>query len=121
MPVRGGRDIKVVDDGNDTLTESCEGAVSFMVIEIRVGSWQELPVVVVLERMDRIVRDKMRSGRRGEGSVPRSRDILFLSMEKEGWMGIDQLRQTVGVPRSDIRVGRPGMILSFGGARGSSL
>ena len=34
------------DEGNDTLTESCEGAVNFMVIEIRVGSWQELPVVI---------------------------------------------------------------------------
>jgi hypothetical protein len=35
-----------VDEGDDTLTESCEGAVNFMVIEIRVGSLQELPVVV---------------------------------------------------------------------------
>jgi hypothetical protein len=48
MPVRGGRVVRVVDEGNDTLTESCEGAVNFMVIEIRrVGSLQELPVVVL--------------------------------------------------------------------------
>jgi hypothetical protein len=39
--------VKVMDGGDDTLTESCEGAVSFMVIEIRVGSLQELPVVVL--------------------------------------------------------------------------
>jgi hypothetical protein len=47
MPVRGGRVVRIVDEGNDTLTESCEGAVNFMVIEIRVGSLQELPVVVL--------------------------------------------------------------------------
>jgi len=48
MPVRIGRGVRVVDGGgDDTLTESCEGAVSFMVIEIRVGSLQELPVVVL--------------------------------------------------------------------------
>jgi len=45
--MRGGREVKVVDEGDDTLTESCEGAVNFMVIEIRVGSLQELPVVVL--------------------------------------------------------------------------
>ena len=43
MPVRGGLGGRVVDEGDDTLTESCEGAVNFMVIEIRVGSLQELP------------------------------------------------------------------------------
>jgi hypothetical protein len=47
MPVRGGLGGRVVDEGDDTLTESCEGAVNFMVIEIRVGSLQELPVVVL--------------------------------------------------------------------------
>jgi hypothetical protein len=47
MPVRGGKAIRAVGEGDDTLTESCEGAVNFMVIEIRVGSLQELPVVVL--------------------------------------------------------------------------
>jgi len=47
MPMRMGQGVRVVDGGDDTLTESCEGAVSFMVIEIRVGSLQELPVVVL--------------------------------------------------------------------------
>jgi len=42
---RGGRTTS--SEGDDTLTESCEGAVNFMVIEIRVGSLQELPVVVL--------------------------------------------------------------------------
>lgn len=33
-----------MDEGDDdTLTESCEGAVNFMVIEMKVGSLQKLP------------------------------------------------------------------------------
>lgn len=32
-----------MNEGDDTLTESCEGAISFMVIEISFRSWQKLP------------------------------------------------------------------------------
>jgi len=36
--------VQVMDEDDDTLTESCcEGAVNFMVIEIDGGSLQELP------------------------------------------------------------------------------
>ena len=50
-----------MDDGNDTLTESCEGAVNFMVIEMEVGSLQKLPFGGVVEvKFGR----GMRSGRR---------------------------------------------------------
>jgi hypothetical protein len=38
-----------VDEGDDTLTESCEGAVNFMVVEMRVGSLQKLPFGDVVE------------------------------------------------------------------------
>jgi len=38
-----------VNEGDDTLTESCEGAVSLMVIEIRLGSLQKLPFGEVVE------------------------------------------------------------------------
>lgn len=33
--MRGGRGIRVVDESDDTLTESCEGAVNFMVVEMK--------------------------------------------------------------------------------------
>tara|TARA_R110002060_G_scaffold42469_2_gene53909 strand:+ start:1506 stop:1655 length:150 start_codon:yes stop_codon:yes gene_type:complete len=36
----GGR---AIDEGEDTLTESCESAVNFMVIEMMDGSLLELP------------------------------------------------------------------------------
>jgi hypothetical protein len=39
-----------VDEGDDdTLTESCEGAINFMVIEMEVGSLQKLPFRDVVE------------------------------------------------------------------------
>jgi hypothetical protein len=33
--------MRVMDEGDDTLTESCEGAVNFMVIEMMFGSLQK--------------------------------------------------------------------------------
>jgi hypothetical protein len=47
--VRGSRGIRVVDEGDDTLTESCEGAINFMVVEVRVGSLHDLPFDDVIE------------------------------------------------------------------------
>ena len=44
-----GMEVKVVDKGNDTLTESCEGAVNFMVIEMGDGSWPKLSPLTVVE------------------------------------------------------------------------
>jgi len=41
--IGGTRDIRVVGQDDDTLTESCEGAVKIMVIEMKVGSLQKLP------------------------------------------------------------------------------
>ena len=39
-----------MDEGDDdTLTESCEGAINFMVIEMEVGSLQKLPFGDVVE------------------------------------------------------------------------
>jgi hypothetical protein len=85
-----------VDGIDDTLTESCEGAVNFMVIEIRVGSLQELPSGgVVVEVSGWIgVRDKMRSRPKG-GQVGSTISgwgyFVFINGKKrDGWM--DQLR-----------------------------
>ena len=53
-----GRGIGVVNEGDDTLTESCEGAINFMVIETRDGSLQERPVDGVVEvRLGRMARE----------------------------------------------------------------
>jgi hypothetical protein len=40
--MRGSRAVKLVMEGNDTLTESCGDAVNFMVIEMRDRSLQKL-------------------------------------------------------------------------------
>lgn len=42
--MRGSLGVRSIDEGDeDTLTESCEGAVNFMVIEMMDGSLLELP------------------------------------------------------------------------------
>lgn len=41
--MRGSLNDRAIDEGEDTLTESCEGAVNFMVIEMMDGSLLELP------------------------------------------------------------------------------
>jgi hypothetical protein len=38
---------KVLDVGDDTFTESCEGAVNFMVIETRGGSLQHSSLLIL--------------------------------------------------------------------------
>ena len=45
----GGVVVVVVDGDNDTLTESCEGAMGFMVMGMNGGSLRELPVLVSLQ------------------------------------------------------------------------
>jgi hypothetical protein len=47
--MRRGRATEVVNEGDDTLTESCKGAISFMVIEISFGSLQKIRVGEVVE------------------------------------------------------------------------
>ncbi len=42
----------MINESNDTLTESCEGAVNFMVIERKVGSLQKAPLGDVVEEMN---------------------------------------------------------------------
>lgn len=41
--MRGSLGDRAIYEGEDTLTESCEGAVNFMVIEMMDGSLLELP------------------------------------------------------------------------------
>jgi hypothetical protein len=79
-----------VDEGDDTLTESCEDAINFMVIEIRVGSLQELPVVKVVEN------GLCGMGMRQAEMVGTTQAGFFVFIKKDGWM--DQLRQAIGVP-----------------------
>jgi hypothetical protein len=86
MPVRAGPGVRVVGEGegDDTLTESCEGAVTFMVIEIRVGSLQELPVVVVLSVWTGLC--GMRCAVKPKGGKGRFHDLgifCFYQWEKE--------------------------------------
>jgi hypothetical protein len=40
--MRGSLGLRLVDEGDDTLTESCEGAVNFMVIEMRERSLHQV-------------------------------------------------------------------------------
>jgi len=40
--MRGSRGVRVVDESDDTLTESSEGAVNFMVVEILDGSLHQV-------------------------------------------------------------------------------
>jgi hypothetical protein len=67
-----------VDDGDDTLTESCEGAVNFMVIEIRAGSLQKLPFGDVVEVGFGAARQAERFGFGITKSTVRGLRILFL-------------------------------------------
>ena len=72
-----------MDDGNDTLTESCEGAVNFMVIEMEVGSLQKLPFGGVVEvKFGRGMRSGRRNGFVSRTAVGLDFRILFFM----GWI-----------------------------------
>ena len=70
-----------IAEGNDTLTESCGGAVSFMVIEMLVGSLHKLPEMRFEDE-----NFEMRSSRRRMVSQRRRGFFCFYLKDPVAWI-----------------------------------